>query len=499
MAKKSLGLTSLDGFSWLFSSSIGKIVAKIGILAVLARLVTPAEFGLIGAATIVVTFAKMFTEIGMGPALVQRKELDNIHVYTAFSTSLVLAFICYLFLYLLAPVIASFFNMPPLIEILKILGIIFLIEGIAVVSQSQVQRNLYFKWMAITELITYIIGYGIVGTLMAYFGYGVWALVGALIVQSIVKMIFYLIKSPVNFKLKFDFIAFKELWYFGGGFTLSKIGNYLANVGDNIVIGRYLGEAALGFYSRAHSLMVAPTQPLGSALDKVIFPVMSSIQGDTKKMSKAYLHGVGIFSIISLPISVYFVLFANEIVLVLLGEDWVEVILPLQVMACGLIFRLGYKMSGSLTKALGVVYERAWRQGLYAILIFTLAWIGHFWGIEGAALGTVVAITANYFMMAQLSIKMLNIDWVLYFRRHLLGILMALICVFPAFYLNMYLDYLYIGNISKLLISSILFAFIYFFLIWICYFFKLNKDVDWFIKLAKQKMDIMRGERSIEG
>ena len=409
-----------------------QVVLKIGVLAILARLVSPDEFGVMGIALIVVEFSKMLAHLGVGPALVQRKELDRQHLTTGFSVSLFMGVFFAALLILTAPYLATFFRMDELTKVIRVISLVFLIDSFTLIAQALMQRNMKFKLIAIVEVSSYAFGDGVVGIYFAYSGWGVWSLVAANLSQSVVLTMLLVILQPFPKRLGFDLKSFKDLIYFGGGMTIGKMANFLANQGDKIVIGRTLGAAALGIYGRAYQFMVMPAGLFGKALDKALFPAMAKVQDDKERLAKAYLTGVSLIGLAAIPLSSVIVFLGPEIVSVLLGPDWTGVVLPLQILGCSLLFRMGSKMSDSLARATGAVYRRAWRQLVYAALVLAGSYFGHFWGIKGVALGVALALLANFLLMAQLSLKLTSTSWAKILKAHqyglVLGVIIAVVC-----------------------------------------------------------------------
>lgn len=425
--KESLTKKTMGGFLWLFSGSGVQSVLQIGVLAILARLITPQEFGLAQAALIVIALAKLMSQMGVGPAIVQREKLTIRHIRTAFTISFLLGIFLGLLVYISSSTIASFFNMPDLEAILKVVSLFFIIESFVVVSQSMLQRKIRMKAYSIANVISYLIGYGMVAVLLGYLGYGVWALIIGILSQVLIKAIITSYLEPHSCIPFIGKIEFKELMYFGGGFTIGKFANYIAGQGDNIITGKYLGADSLGLYSRAYAIMVKPVNLIGGALDKAIFPAMASVQNDKIKLSKAYLKGVSVLSAVALPLSIFIYNSAPEIVSIILGPDWSNTIIPLQILALGLVFRMGYKISDSLARATGAIYRRAWRQIAFAIVVIGLSFIGTYWGIEGVATGIVLAIMFNYFLMAHLSLSIIEVTWKVFCISHKQGVLNLII------------------------------------------------------------------------
>jgi PST family polysaccharide transporter len=198
---------------------------------------------------------------------------------------------------------------------------------------------------------------------------------------------------------------------YGVGHSAARVGVILANQADNLVVGRWLGAVALGLYSRAYQLMSLPTALLGDVLDKVLFPTMARVQDEPRRLASAYLQGTALLALLTLPAGVVAAILAPELVVVAFGPRWEAAVSPFQVLALGMMFRTSYRMSDSLSRATGRVYRRAWRQGLYAALVFLGAWLGQYRGVTGVAAGVLCALFLNYLIMAQLSLSVGQISW----------------------------------------------------------------------------------------
>ncbi|MFL5772801.1 MAG: lipopolysaccharide biosynthesis protein [Flavisolibacter sp.] len=417
---------TFSGTLYLITSGGIQIMLKIGVLAVLARLVAPKEFGLMGIAVVIVEFSKLFSQMGVGPCIVQRKELEERHLTTGFTLSLLLGLLFAGTLILLAPSLESFFKMNGLGKVLRAISSIFLVNSITVTGQALLQRNMKFKLIASVEVLSYAIGYGAVGIILAYMHMGVWALVIANLSQALLSALFYIILQPFSKKLAVDLEALRELVYFGFGFTIAKMGNFLAIQGDNLVVGRTLGAAMLGIYGRAYNFMVMPSSLFGNALDRTLFPAMAKVQDNKKQLAKAYITGTSLIALVAIPISFIFMILAPEIILTVLGKNWVAVVVPFRILAASLLFRMSYKMSDSLARSTGAVYSRAWRQIIYACSVFVGAYIGHFYGLGGVATGVAASLLINFLLMGQLGIRLTGITWKTLLTSHLKGLYLGL-------------------------------------------------------------------------
>jgi PST family polysaccharide transporter len=444
----------IKGFSWIASGTVVEALLKIIVLAVMARLISPHDFGVANAAMIVIGFSQLFTNMGVGPAIVQKKTLTTEHIKTGFTATLILGFVFAGCLFYCSKWISAFFVMDELTLILQVISFTFIIESLSVISQSLLQRDFQFKTISIVSSISYFFGFGVVGIICAYKGLGVWALIVASIVQTVIKTFLFLIYQKHKISLYFDKKAFKELFYFGGGFTLARIGNYLAGQGDNIIIGRYLGSYALGIYGRAYQFLVMPVTLLGTSLDKVLFPVMSQIQDDTTRLKEMYNKSVYLFSLTTIPLTVYLIVLSPEFIDIVLGNSWKDVVFPFQILAVGLYFRLTYRICDSLARAIGIVYKRAWIQFIYAAFVIVGAFIGRRWGIEGVAVAVSMAIFINYILLTILSINSVKNNWKDYLLLHKHGFFVAII-IFPVIqFITVYLRRLEMSSISIIAINT---------------------------------------------
>lgn len=417
--KQSLTHRTLGGFFWMFSGNGMQAILELLVIAVLARLLTPENFGVVAAALVVIKFSAIFSNLGVAPAIVQRSDLEERHIRTGFTISCIFSLLLAGFIALSAPAISGFFKMEKLPPVLCALSLAFPMQGISLVAESLLQREIKFNWLAGIKAISYALGYGIVGIAFAYANFGMWALVAGHLSQMAIKSIALLIVQPHPKLPTLEPRAFKELMFFGGGFTLARIANSTAGHGSNFVVGRWLGAEALGLYGRAFQLMMMPASLIGMALDKVIFPAMAKVQDQQDRLKIAYRRGISLIALIVLPASAAMYVLAPEIITFLFGSAWLEAVIPFRILSLGMLFRTSYKLSDSLARATGAVYRRAWRQGLYAGFVLSGTWIGQFWGLPGVAVGVVGAVTLNFMLMAHLSLKLASMTWKEFMFAHL--------------------------------------------------------------------------------
>lgn len=414
------------GLMWSAMGVTAQGVGQLALLALLARLLVPADFGVVSASLIVIGLTRMLTEGLVGPAVTQRRALSNEHIRTAFALSVISGTAAMLLVFASADGIADWFDMEDLAPIVRGLAIIFLLQGIAVVPLALLKRNFRFADLAKAELASFLVGFATVGAVLAFLGAGAWALVGAHIAASVVMTASLVRMHPHERSIKVDHRAARDLLSFGGHHTIARLFNQAALQGDYLIVGRYLDAAALGIYGRAYQLATVPGMLLGTVLDHVLFPKMASLQDDQARLRHDFLVATSLTSILVTPILVLMVILAPELVAVLLGAGWDAVVTPLRILALGLVWRTAYKLSDSLAKAAGEVASRAWRQGVYAALVVGGAFFGRHWGLAGVSAAVLGAIFVNYLLMASLSLRIVDLSWKRFLAAHARGLLLAL-------------------------------------------------------------------------
>ena len=418
------------GLVWASAEAAARTLVQTGVLIVLSRLLTPGDYGVVGAALIVVGISSIFSQLGVGPAIVQRLEIEPRHLDAAFAISMAFGLVTAVAIWLAAPAIAAFFapgdpQMQSLTPILRWLCVIFPISALGVVSESLIQRDLRFDLIARAEVWSYFTGFGCVAIVLAWCGWGAWALVCGQIVQALMRTEMILRSITWRPRPSCRRSAMRDLFHFSAGLTVARLLNYIATTGDNMVVGRALGASALGVYGRAYQLMSQPANLIGNVLDKVLFPAMAKVQDCDERLGRVYRQGVGLLASVMLPISAMIYLLAPEIVQVLLGPKWEGVIFPLQIFSVALLFRTGMKLSNSLIRARGQVYQMALCQLIYAATTVGFAWLGRAWGIEGVCYGVLASILLCFTICAAICLRGLRMGWLAFLREHLPGLWLA--------------------------------------------------------------------------
>jgi O-antigen/teichoic acid export membrane protein len=394
------------GFIWSFGGGLGQALMGVLSIVVLSRLLTPSEFGAAAAAALVVGLATAITQVGLGPALVQRSSLRDEEVFAAFVCSLAMSLALAVLLFLAAPTLNRLVGLPSESMLLRLLCLSLLLSGVAAVSRGLLQRALRFRAMTTVDLLAAGPGAFGVCVVLAVLGFGAFALVWGSIASSFITAVGYGYLARPSLKATGPVAVWRNvrpLLRFGAPYSVLKLGNWFALNADNLVTANLLGPAALGIYVRAYRLLSEPANLIGGAADKVLFPALAKVRNDEQRLRGAYLRATSLVAMVAGPLSMLFVVLAPELVHVLMGSRWSEVVLPLQILAVVLVPRASYKISGSLTNATGAVIGGAWRQWLYAAEVLVACAIGARWGLTGVAAGASVAIVLHFLVMLRFS------------------------------------------------------------------------------------------------
>ena len=384
---------------WQSFSVLSLNVLKILYFAIMTRLLLKEDYGLMAIVNAFIAVGNIFIQGGMGSALIQRKEINDKHVNGALQTTLLLGLILYAVFYILAPFIASTYNDLRLDNLIKVSSLNLILLALSNISVNLLFKYYSFRNVAIVNIVSNIIGYG-TGVYLAMNDHGVWSLVIATLIASLLSSIALVYLAPIKISLKFHFKEARQLFGFGFGIVLLTFGSFLSKNGLNLIFGKIFTQDMLGVYERTSRVKEIPSEFLAQIINQVMFPVMSEIQDEKERLIKIYKFGLGFSNSIMIPATVFLVFFSPEIVQILMGANWPEAVLPLQIMFLILTFSNSGKMTDEVIKAKGLIYKNVTRKYIFTVIILVLSSaLGYLYGINGAAVGIVISHIINYIMM----------------------------------------------------------------------------------------------------
>jgi O-antigen/teichoic acid export membrane protein len=312
--------TIRGGFAKICSQG-ANFVLRIGSLMVLARLLEPRDFGLVGMVMAVIGVLNLFKDFGLSTATVQRTSVSDEQLSTLFWVNMLVGGLLALVAVGSAPIISTFYHEPRLVAVTAALAVGFLFNSAGVQHGALLQRQLRFTTIAVIELISLVASIA-VGIGMAFRGYRYWALVAMSIVPPLVTTAcFWAVTRWMPGRPRRG-IGILSMLRFGGTITANGLIVYLAYNCEKILLGRYWGATALGIYGRAYQLVNIPTDNLNSAAGGVAFAALSRVQDDPARLKSYFLKGYSLVLALTLPITIVSALFADDLILVLLGPKW---------------------------------------------------------------------------------------------------------------------------------------------------------------------------------
>jgi O-antigen/teichoic acid export membrane protein len=410
---------------WRAASALVGVAFQFAIGVLLARLLPPADFGVMALAVVVLGLARPLGDLGIGGAIVQRAELTERHVRTGFTFSTLWGLAVAAAIVAAAPLSAVVMRDPEVTPVLRVLAVGFAVGGTAVVAGALLRRTLDFRTQFFIETGSYVLGYGAVASALALRRYGVWSLVWGGLAQTLLASGAQLAAARHSMR---PFLARRELadlLHFGLGAAMSGWVNYLALNGDNFVVGRSMGAASLGLYSRAYALMNLPYMYAANVMSSVLFPAFAQAQGEPARLRRGYLLMTRVTAMIAAPAMSTLAIAAPHLVRSLYGPNWIGVVAPLQILCAAGYFRALYHLGGIVVQSVGWVYSELWRQAVYAGLVIAGSLVGSRYDLGGVAMGVSAAILYMFFATAQLALRATGTPWRAYFRVQFAGLATA--------------------------------------------------------------------------
>lgn len=312
---------ALGGVAWSAVENLSNQVITFGIGIILARLLTPEEFGLIGMITIFIGISQVLINSGISDALIRKKNPDDDYYNTAFLFNAGVSITLYAILYFTAPFIAEFYEKPILTDIVRLLSFTLIINALTLVQRAQVTKAINFKALAKLTLFSSVLSGG-VAVALAYLDYGVWSLVWKNIIASLLTLLAFWHLTKWLPSLRFDKNSFKDMFGFGNKLMfLGLIDTAYKNM-YFLIIGKYFSAADLGQYTRAETFKRLPSYTLTQIIQRVTYPVLSEIQDDNKRLKAAYQQILKATMLVSITGMFLLSFIAKDLTVVLMGQQW---------------------------------------------------------------------------------------------------------------------------------------------------------------------------------
>ena len=327
---ESLKKKTVKGVAWTSLDQFAKLGFGFVIGVILARLLSPSDYGLLAMIAVFNSIAFAFLDSGFGSALIRKPDLTENDNCTAFYFNIVAGVVLYSVIWLIAPWVSVFYDKPILTQLLRVEALLLIIMSFRIVQNTQLSRALNFKAKAIINVTAEVIS-GIIAIIAAYHGMGVWALVSQHLASGVISLIMFWIFSPWRPRGRWDKRSFNYLWGYGSKLLASGLLDRIYGNIYPIVIGKFYSAADLGQYTRANHYAGMPSGILTGVLQKVTFPVLSQIQEDTERLGNSYRRMLRFTVFIVFPVMIGMAALAYPLVVALVTDKWAQCVPYLQI------------------------------------------------------------------------------------------------------------------------------------------------------------------------
>lgn len=378
----SLKQKTISGVIWSTVQKFGTMSISLISNFVLARLLSPEDYGCIGILAIFIVVASVFINGGFAGALVQKKDPTTEDYSTVFYWNIVVSIFMYIILYFTAQYIADFYKMPLLESVLQVQGLILIIQALSVVQFNKLRKDLKFKSLSIVQLVATIISI-VVAITMAYCGCGVWALVTQQLVLSFITTILLWHVSSWRPTLCFSIKSFKELFSYGSFLLFSDLLNSICENIQGLIIGKRYSVTDMGFYSQAKKMEEVPTTTISYVVSSVTFPVFAKLQNDKERLYVAVRKCLKMMNFLNFPLMILLMVIAEPLFIILFSDKWIESVPYFKILCiAGLVNCLqsvNYQVTAAVGRSKAIFKWNVIKRIVGLLLIFA----GMYWGVRG--------------------------------------------------------------------------------------------------------------------
>ena len=445
-----------SNFIWRFAERCGAQAVKLIVELVLARFLLPDDYGTIALVTVFITILNVFVDSGLGNALIQKKNADDLDFSSVFYFNLIWCFILYLLLFAFAPVISIFYGIPELTVIVRVLGITVLISGLKNVQQAFVSRHMLFKKFCFATLGG-TFGAAILGITMAYFGFGVWALVAQQLFNTAMDTLILWITVKWRPKKVFSVQRLKVLFNYGWKLLASGLLETIYNNIRSLVTGKLYTASDLAFYNQGDKLPNIIVGNINNSIDSVLLPVMSNEQDNVEQIKEITRKSIKISTYVMAPLMMGLAVTADTLIVLILTEKWLPCVFFLKIFCVTYMFQPIHTANLNAIKALGrsdlFLKLEVWKKVVGLILLCSTMWIS----VEAMAYSSFVSGILAQIINSWPNKKLLNYSYLEQLKDIIPSILLAVfmgVCIYP-------ISLLHLNHILLLTIQIVLGASIY--------------------------------------
>ncbi|OFL66855.1 lipopolysaccharide biosynthesis protein [Facklamia sp. HMSC062C11] len=322
------------------------LAISIFVQVFLARLLSPAEFGIVAIVNVFLVFFQMLADFGIGPALIQRKDIDRVEINHIFSFSVYFSVILALIFITLSVPISNFYRNPELKSAMPLMSIVLLFNSLLMVPQNLLLKDKQFKFVNLTQILGSIVN-GLVSIILALLGFSYIAIIIGSIARGFTQLAIFVFRTRLKFSIKFSIKPLNKIFSFAKNQLLFNIVNYFSRNLDNLLIGRYMSPDQLGFYDKAYQLTLYPNTIFTGVITSAIQPVFSDYQEDLSKIMNGYLSISRILANFSIPLTIFVHFAGKDIILLLYGDQWVNSVIVFQILSISIWIQMLQASTGA--------------------------------------------------------------------------------------------------------------------------------------------------------
>ena len=480
---------AVRGGFWVFSlRAVGQSLNLIRLI-ILARILAPNDFGLLGVALLTMATLETFSQTGFQQALIQKKKDIKSYLDSAWTVSIIRGIVLFTILYLIAPYAAIFFDAPEAKPIIQIIGLSILLQAFTNIGIIYFQKEMEFNKQFIYQLSGTLIDF-IVAVSAALMLQNVWALVYGVLAGNLVRCIASYMIHPYRPHFSLDLEKAKELFGFGKWIMGSSILVFLITQGDDIFVGKMLGVTALAFYQMAYKISNLPATEITHVISQVTFPAYSKLQDNIPKLREAYLKTLQLTAFLSFPIAGLIFVLAPDFTMIFLGEKWMPMVPAMQVLVWWGVIRGIVGAISPIFQSLGKPNIVTKLQATQMIVLFVLIYpLTVYWGILGTSLAVFLSALAMFFIRNHILTKTIKCKFKYFYKLILIPLAFTTVCTFSIIYLKSLI--IYSPNVSLLLFFVSIFILTFLFLVYIG-----DRILNYGIQtIFKESLVLFRGKR----
>jgi lipopolysaccharide exporter len=445
---------TVNGLKWSYIFTGVNVVTQLALTTILARLLSPDDYGLIAMGNVVLRFGSYFAQMGIGQALIQNQSNEKKEIFTAYAISLIISSFLYIVIYFLAPFSELVFSNHDVVEIIRVLAINFIFSSISMVSISILRMKFKFLLLGSIDFISYLFGNAVISIVFASLGFGVWSLIWASLLQSFILFVLslYFTKNDIQFQ-KVSYKSAKALLSYGSKYTISTFLEVVTYSADAVICGHYFSTRILGIYNRATLLVQLPAQHISANLIKVFFPTLNAIKNDRIRFAK-YYHSVSlILGVILFGVCIFISINAQEIVTVLLGPKWIETIPILKVFALAIPFHLLINYQGLVYDVYGHLKKKIVIKILHLACMLLMFFVLKSYGLVGIAFAFMLTEMFFYFVYVFIGLRILKEEFITIIKIHIPYAYIAFIVFASAYSINVFYSYMHLPMLAGFLLE----------------------------------------------